>query len=78
MTEHGLHALRIVRDALDRAPAVRDQFVASCCGDDRQLLDRVDAMLHAIEHVLAHGPRTRDLGGQANTAEMGAAIAALV
>ena len=37
-----------------------------------------DAMLHAIEHVLAHGPRTRDLGGQANTAEMGAAIAALV
>ena len=37
-----------------------------------------DAMLHAIEHVLAHGPRTRDLGGLANTAEMGAAIAALV
>ena len=37
-----------------------------------------DAMLHAIEQVLAHGPRTRDLGGQANTAEMGAAIAALV
>ena len=37
-----------------------------------------DAMLHAIEHVLANGPRTRDLGGQANTAEMGTAIAALV
>ncbi len=34
-----------------------------------------DAMLAAIEQVLAQGPRTRDLGGQASTAEMGAAIA---
>ncbi len=34
-----------------------------------------DAMLAAIEHVLAHGPRTPDLGGKANTTELGEAIA---
>lgn len=34
-----------------------------------------DGLLAAIEQVLAQGPRTRDLGGQASTAEMGAAIA---
>lgn len=32
-------------------------------------------MLTAIEQVLAQGPRTRDLGGQASTVEMGVAIA---
>ncbi|TAM89686.1 tartrate dehydrogenase [bacterium] len=32
----------------------------------------------AIEHVLEHGPRTRDLGGTASTQEMGAAIAEAV
>ncbi len=37
-----------------------------------------DAIVRAIEQVLANGPRTRDLGGQANTTEMGEAIAALV
>jgi tartrate dehydrogenase/decarboxylase/D-malate dehydrogenase len=37
-----------------------------------------DAIMGAIEHVLAHGPRTRDLGGTASTTEMGQAIAALV
>ena len=35
-----------------------------------------DAIVAAIEHVLAHGPRTPDLGGTASTTEMGAAIAA--
>jgi tartrate dehydrogenase/decarboxylase/D-malate dehydrogenase len=35
-----------------------------------------DAIVRAIETVLAHGPRTPDLGGQANTAQMGAALAA--
>ncbi len=34
-----------------------------------------DALLRAIEHVLRDGPRTRDLGGQANTTQMGQAIA---
>ena len=37
-----------------------------------------DAILSAIEQVLAQGPRTPDLGGQASTTEMGQAIAALV
>jgi tartrate dehydrogenase/decarboxylase/D-malate dehydrogenase len=37
-----------------------------------------DAILEAIEHVLASGPRTPDLGGSATTAELGAAIAARV
>ena len=37
-----------------------------------------DAILKAIETVLVRGPRTRDLGGTANTTEMGQAIAALV
>ena len=35
-----------------------------------------DAIVAAIEHVLAHGPRTPDLCGTASTTEMGAAIAA--
>jgi tartrate dehydrogenase/decarboxylase/D-malate dehydrogenase len=37
-----------------------------------------DAILRAIETVLLEGPRTRDLGGQASTTEMGRAIAALI
>jgi tartrate dehydrogenase/decarboxylase/D-malate dehydrogenase len=37
-----------------------------------------DAILKAIEQVLASGPRTGDLGGTANTTQMGEAIAALV
>ncbi|OWQ83048.1 tartrate dehydrogenase, partial [Roseateles aquatilis] len=37
-----------------------------------------DAILTAIEKTLATGPRTRDLGGEADTTEMGRAIAALI
>ncbi|HRN76459.1 tartrate dehydrogenase [Ottowia sp.] len=37
-----------------------------------------DAILKAIEAVLAQGPRTPDLGGQASTIEMGEAIAARI
>ncbi|WP_454741908.1 tartrate dehydrogenase [Cupriavidus necator] len=37
-----------------------------------------DAILAAIEHVLIHGPRTADLGGNASTTEIGMAIAAEV
>jgi tartrate dehydrogenase/decarboxylase/D-malate dehydrogenase len=37
-----------------------------------------DAILAAIEEVLRSGPRTRDLGGDAGTVEIGNAIAALV
>jgi tartrate dehydrogenase/decarboxylase/D-malate dehydrogenase len=36
------------------------------------------AVMHAIEQVLADGPRTADLGGRARTAEVGAAIAQAV
>ena len=32
-------------------------------------------LMAAIEHVLAHGPRTADLGGQASTEQVGSAIA---
>ncbi|WP_157271842.1 tartrate dehydrogenase [Azohydromonas aeria] len=37
-----------------------------------------DAIVKAIETVLREGPRTRDLGGSANTTEMGQAVAALI
>ncbi|WP_395703777.1 tartrate dehydrogenase [Aquabacterium sp.] len=37
-----------------------------------------DAILKAIETVLAEGPRTGDLGGSASTTEMGEAVAKLV
>ncbi len=37
-----------------------------------------DAIVSAIETVLAQGPRTRDLGGIASTTEVGEAIAGLV
>ena len=37
--------------------------------------DAHDAIVKAIEGVLADGPRTRDLGGSASTTEMGQAIA---
>ena len=37
-----------------------------------------DAIMNAIEHVLANGPHTPDLGGQASTTQMGQAIAARI
>ena len=37
-----------------------------------------DAVLKAIEQVLAEGPRTPDLGGSASTTELGQAVAALI
>ena len=37
-----------------------------------------DAIVRAIERVLASGPRTSDMGGSASTQELGRAIAALV
>lgn len=42
---------------------------------DSACLKAYRTLMSAIEHVLEHGPRTRDLGGQANTSEMGQAIA---
>jgi tartrate dehydrogenase/decarboxylase / D-malate dehydrogenase len=40
--------------------------------------DAHDAIVGAIETVLSNGPRTADLGGSATTAQVGAAITALV
>ncbi len=40
--------------------------------------EAADAVLRAIETVLTEGPRTRDIGGQASTQELGEAIAAAV
>ncbi len=37
-----------------------------------------DAIVRAIEQVLANGPRTRDLGGSADTTQMGRAIADII
>ena len=37
-----------------------------------------NAVLRAIERVLRDGPRTPDLGGAANTTQVGEAVAALV
>ena len=37
-----------------------------------------DAILAAIEQVLAHGPRTPDLGGNGTTSDVGAAVTAAV
>jgi tartrate dehydrogenase/decarboxylase/D-malate dehydrogenase len=40
--------------------------------------DAAAAVLRAIETVLAEGPRTPDLGGQASTTDLGRAIASAV
>jgi tartrate dehydrogenase/decarboxylase/D-malate dehydrogenase len=37
--------------------------------------DAEDAIVQAIERVLKDGPRTRDMGGTANTVDVGKAIA---
>ena len=37
--------------------------------------DAAEAIMRAIETVLAQGPRTRDIGGKASTEDVGKAIA---
>jgi isocitrate/isopropylmalate dehydrogenase len=37
--------------------------------------DGAEAIIRAIETVLAEGPRTQDIGGNASTSELGKAIA---
>lgn len=46
--------------------------------EQKPYLQAHDAILKAIETVLANGPRTPDLGGDANTAALGDAVAALI
>ncbi|EGC98600.1 tartrate dehydrogenase, partial [Burkholderia sp. TJI49] len=50
-------------------------FIGNGAGRER---DAHDAIVAAIEDVLRSGPRTRDLGGQATTQEVGEAIAARI
>ena len=38
--------------------------------------DATGALMSALEHVCREGPRTRDLGGDAGTSEVGSAIVA--
>ncbi|WP_416051489.1 tartrate dehydrogenase [Cupriavidus basilensis] len=46
--------------------------------DSARYREAHDAIVRAIEAVLAQGPRTPDLGGEARTDDVGAAIAAIV
>ena len=55
--------------------AMMIDFVGGHAGKERQAHD---AMLAAIEATLKEGPRTGDLGGNANTRDVGAAIAARI
>jgi len=43
---------------------------------DAQYKAAHDAIMQAIEKVLVEGPRTPDMGGTANTPEVGNAVAA--
>ena len=43
--------------------------------DRGPLQEAHDAVVRAMEHCLVNGPRTPDMGGNANTTEVGEAIA---
>ncbi len=69
------------------APDIAGQGVANPCGcvwSAALLLEHLGEhtaarrVLHALEGVCREGPRTRDIGGTASTAEVGEAIAARV
>lgn len=40
--------------------------------------DAAAAVVHAIEIVLAEGPRTPDMGGRAGTSDVGKSVAAVI
>ena len=40
--------------------------------------DAAAAVIHAIETVLSEGPRTPDIGGKANTSDVGKAVASVI
>ena len=56
MADLDLRALRILRDALDTEPAVREHFIARCCGTDARLRDTVEAMLLRVDHGDSDNP----------------------
>lgn len=45
---------------------------------DKRCLEASRTLLQAIEHVLEHGPRTPDLGGDGSTTHIGEAVARLI
>jgi tartrate dehydrogenase/decarboxylase/D-malate dehydrogenase len=52
------------------------EFLGDAPGaDTERLKSAAAAIVRAIEHVCANGPRSRDMGGQAGTTEVGKAIA---
>ena len=52
------------------------EFLGDAPGVDRERFSSAGAaILRAIEHVCANGPRSRDMGGKSGTVEMGKAIA---
>ncbi|MGZ5199509.1 MAG: tartrate dehydrogenase [Telluria sp.] len=53
-------------------------FLADAPGAAAGYREAHDAIVHAIERALKDGPRTADLGGKANTVEVGDAIARLL
>jgi tartrate dehydrogenase/decarboxylase/D-malate dehydrogenase len=53
-------------------------FLADTPGADPRYREAHDAIVAAIEKALKDGPRTADLGGKANTVEVGDAIARLL
>ena len=66
------------------APDIAGQGIANPIGQiwsGAMMLDHLgypaahDAIVRAIEHVTADGPRTPDMGGKATTAEVGKAVA---
>jgi tartrate dehydrogenase/decarboxylase / D-malate dehydrogenase len=52
------------------------EFLGEAPGaDTKRFKDAAAAIMRAIEHVCANGPRTADMGGRAKTVELGKAIA---
>ena len=64
--------------AAGSANAVSGAYAAALGQGNAAFRQAHDAIVQAIEVALITGPRTPDLGGNASTQEMGAAIAARV
>jgi tartrate dehydrogenase/decarboxylase/D-malate dehydrogenase len=69
------------------APDIAGQGIANPCGAIWSAVlmlehlgepEAARALFSALEHVCRDGPRTRDIGGEASTDEVGTAVAARV
>ena len=65
-------------DTEEVVSAHREHFIRELETSEDLVFPGVHAIVAAIEAVLKEGPRTPDLGGSANTTQVGEAIAALV